>query len=97
MASGSIIDRQYLKIIATTYEGGPVGLEAVAATMSETPGRSKDMVEPFLLQLGFVARTKRARAVQGGRRAHRCGVRAPEPAVCLGSEHSRESRVPSRG
>ncbi len=55
------LDRAYMRVIATTYRGGPVGLEAVAATMSEDAGTLEDVVEPFLLQLGFVARTRRGR------------------------------------
>ncbi len=55
------LDRSYLRTIATTYEGGPVGLEAIAATLSEDGGTLEDVVEPFLLQIGFVARTRRGR------------------------------------
>jgi Holliday junction DNA helicase RuvB len=55
------LDRAYMRVIATTYRGGPVGLEAVAATMNEDAGTLDDVVEPFLLQLGFVARTRRGR------------------------------------
>ena len=55
------LDRKYLNVIGTTYEGGPVGLEAVAATLSEDAGTLEEMVEPYLLQLGFLARTRRGR------------------------------------
>jgi len=55
------LDRTYLRTIATTYEGGPVGLEAVAATMNEDAGTLEDVVEPFLLQVRFLARTRRGR------------------------------------
>lgn len=55
------LDRKYMQVIGTVYEGGPVGLEAVAATMSEDAGTLEDMVEPYLLQLGFLARTRRGR------------------------------------
>ncbi len=54
------LDRQYLKTIADIYRGGPVGLEAVAATLNEDAGTLEDVVEPYLLQLGFLARTRRA-------------------------------------
>lgn len=57
------LDRLYLKTIATTYQGGPVGLEAVAATLNEDSGTLEDVVEPFLLQIGFVARTRRGREI----------------------------------
>lgn len=55
------LDRTYLRIIAETYHGGPVGLEAIAATMGEDAGTLEDVVEPFLLQIGFVARTRQGR------------------------------------
>jgi len=57
------LDRAYLTTIATTYKGGPVGLETVAATMNEDAGTLEDVVEPFLLQIGFLARTRRGRAI----------------------------------
>ena len=57
------LDRSYLKTIATVYKGGPVGLETVAATMNEDSGTLEDVVEPFLLQIGFLARTRRGRAI----------------------------------
>src|SRR5688572_12118327 len=49
------LDRAYLKTIATTYEGGPVGLEAIAATLGEDSLTLEDVVEPYLLQIGFLA------------------------------------------
>ena len=55
------IDRKYLTAIGTTYRGGPVGLEAVAATLGEDSGTLESMVEPFLLQTGFLARTRKGR------------------------------------
>jgi Holliday junction DNA helicase RuvB len=55
------LDRAYLRCIAETYRCGPVGLEAVAATMNEDAGTLEDVVEPYLLQIGFLARTRRGR------------------------------------
>jgi Holliday junction DNA helicase RuvB len=57
------LDRTYLRTIAATYDGGPVGLEAVAATMNEDAGTLEDVVEPYLLQVGFLARTRRGRTL----------------------------------
>jgi Holliday junction DNA helicase RuvB len=57
------LDRQFLKVILDTYRGGPVGIEAVAATLGEETDTLVDVVEPFLLQIGFVARTRRGRLV----------------------------------
>ena len=55
------LDREYMRVIGTTYRGGPVGLEAIAATMGQDAGTLEDVVEPYLLQIGFVARTRRGR------------------------------------
>ena len=57
------LDRTYMEAIATTYEGGPVGVEAVAASMGEDAGTLQDVVEPYLLQVGFLARTRQGRQI----------------------------------
>ncbi len=55
------LDRKYLRVLGEVYEGGPVGLEALAATLGEDAGTLEDMVEPFLLQIAFLARTRKGR------------------------------------
>jgi Holliday junction DNA helicase RuvB len=55
------LDRKYLRVIATTYEGGPVGVEAIAATLGEDAGTLEEVCEPYLLQIGFLARTRKGR------------------------------------
>ena len=55
------LDRKYLRVIGEIYRGGPVGLEAVAATLNEDSGTLEDVVEPYLLQMGFLARTRKGR------------------------------------
>ena len=55
------LDRQFLRVIIETYDGGPVGIETVAATLGEETDTLEDVVEPFLLQIGFIARTRRGR------------------------------------
>jgi len=55
------IDRKYLRVIIEYYNGGPVGIEAVAATLSEEVSTLEEVVEPYLLKIGFVMRTKRGR------------------------------------
>lgn len=55
------LDRMYLQTLETVYEGGPVGVEAVAATMGEDAGTLEDVVEPYLLQIGLLARTRQGR------------------------------------
>ena len=57
------LDRTYMETIAQTYEGGPVGVEAVAASMGEDAGTLQDVVEPYLLQVGFLARTRMGRQI----------------------------------
>jgi holliday junction DNA helicase RuvB len=55
------LDRNFLSTIIRIYNGGPVGVEAIAATLNEEVDTLVDMVEPFLLQQGFVSRTKSGR------------------------------------
>ena len=55
------LDRKYLRTIQTTYEGGPVGLEAIAATMGDDGDTLEDVIEPYLLRIGFVSRTRQGR------------------------------------
>lgn len=57
------LDRTYIRTIHGIYHGGPVGLEAVAATLNEDAGTLEDVVEPYLLQIGFLARTRRGRMI----------------------------------
>jgi len=56
-----LIDRRILRTIVEKYEGGPVGLETIAVSVSEDPETVEDVYEPFLMQLGFLARTPRGR------------------------------------
>jgi len=55
------IDRMVLKTIIQKYNGGPVGLSTIAASISEEPDTIMDVVEPYLLQLGFLGRTAQGR------------------------------------
>jgi Holliday junction DNA helicase RuvB len=55
------LDRKYLQTIIHYYKGGPVGLEAIAATLQEEADTLVDMVEPFLLKIGFLNRTSAGR------------------------------------
>ncbi len=58
-----VMSRRFLRAIIELYNGGPVGIEALAATLSEPRDTLEDVVEPYLLQHGFVARTARGRVV----------------------------------
>jgi Holliday junction DNA helicase RuvB len=55
------LDRNFLSTIIRVYDGGPVGVEAISATLNEEVDTLVDMVEPFLLQQGFISRTKTGR------------------------------------
>lgn len=55
------IDRRMLEMIYTTYKGGPVGIEAVASSLNEESDTIEDVVEPYLLKIGFLRRTSRGR------------------------------------
>lgn len=56
-------DRRLLNIIITTYNGGPVGLETLAAALNEETVTIEDVYEPYLMQIGFLSRTARGRCV----------------------------------
>ena len=55
------LDRRFLKTIIEFYSGGPVGIEAIAATLQEETDTLVDVVEPFLLKIGMVIRTSSGR------------------------------------
>jgi len=76
-ASGlDAMDRRYLKTIIEHYDGGPVGVETMAATLSEERDVIEDVIEPYLIQQGLVQRTPRGRCITaGGYRA--VGLDAP--------------------
>ncbi|WP_395821484.1 Holliday junction branch migration DNA helicase RuvB [Devosia sp.] len=64
------LDRRYLKVIAENYGGGPVGIETVAAALSEPRDAIEEIVEPYLLQQGFIQRTPRGRMLTATAFAH---------------------------
>lgn len=58
-----LMDRRYLDCIALSFGGGPVGVETVAAALSEPRDAIEDIIEPYLIQMGFVQRTARGRVL----------------------------------
>jgi len=64
------LDRRFMTVIVEVYKGGPVGIEAVAATLGEEVDTLVDVVEPFLLQAGLLARTRKGRQVTSKAYAH---------------------------
>jgi holliday junction DNA helicase RuvB len=60
------MDRRYLTMIAISYRGGPVGVETLAAGLSEPRDTIEEVIEPYLIQLGLIARTARGRCLNEG-------------------------------
>ena len=64
------VDRNLLKAMIVKFDGKPVGLETLAATINEDAGTIEDVYEPYLLQIGFIARTPRGRVILSGGYRH---------------------------
>ena len=79
------MDRRYLDLIAVAFGGGPVGIETIAAALSEPRDAIEDIVEPYLMQNGLVQRTPRGRLLTPHAFAH-LGLAAParDPAAQFG-------------
>ena len=73
------LDRRYLTTMAEKFIGGPVGIDTLAAALGEPRDALEDIVEPFLIQLGFVNRTPRGRMLMPAAFAH-LGLEAPKSA-----------------
>ena len=71
------MDRRYLNMIADIYKGGPVGVETLAAGLSEPRDTIEEVIEPYLIQLGLVARTARGRCLNGRGWTH-LGITPPQ-------------------
>lgn len=69
-------DRNILRAIATTFSGGPVGLKSIAATVSEEESTIEDVYEPYLMRLGYIARTTKGRVITKAGRDH---IGVPDP------------------
>jgi Holliday junction DNA helicase RuvB len=71
------LDRKFLLTIIERFDGGPVGIESIAAAIGEERGTLEDVTEPFLIQQGFMARTARGRIATRASYLH-FGLQAPE-------------------
>jgi len=71
------MDRRYLTMIADIYRGGPVGVETLAAGLAEPRDTVEDVIEPYLIQLGLIARTARGRCLNAGGWKH-LGLAPPD-------------------
>jgi len=74
------MDRRYLRLIADNYGGGPVGVETLAAALSEQRDTLEEVIEPYLLQQGFLSRTPRGRMLARAGYAH-LGLEPPKAAL----------------
>jgi Holliday junction DNA helicase RuvB len=77
------LDRRYLRALIETYGGGPVGAETLAAALAEARDAVEDVIEPYLLQQGYVLRTPRGR-VAGGKAYEHLGLKPPAQPPPLG-------------
>ncbi len=73
------VDHKVLRTIIEKYDGGPVGIETIAASISEEADTIMDVYEPYLMQMGFLQRTSRGRVATRHAYAH-LGIETPEQA-----------------
>ena len=78
-------DRRYLKLLAENYGGGPVGVETIAAALSEARDAIEEVIEPFLLQQGLIQRTPRGRMLAAKAWKH-LGLSAPRSDDLFGDD-----------
>jgi len=74
------MDRRMLRLMIDNFDGGPVGIESLAAALSEERGTLEDVIEPFLIQQGFIIRTARGRMATHKAYIH-LGLKAPRRPV----------------
>ena len=72
-----IMDQRYLTLVATSFGGGPVGIETIAAALSEPRDAIEDIIEPYLIQQGFLQRTPRGRVLTANAFKH-IGLQEPK-------------------
>ncbi|MHC4792529.1 MAG: Holliday junction branch migration DNA helicase RuvB [Planctomycetota bacterium] len=71
------LDKALLRALVNVYDGGPAGVDAIAATLGEERDTLEDVVEPYLLQIGFLRRTKRGREITKQACEH-LGLKSPK-------------------
>ena len=71
------LDRRYLQMLIERFDGGPAGVESLAAALAEDSGTLEDVVEPYLIQQGFVMRTARGR-IATPQAYLQCGLPVPQ-------------------
>lgn len=80
------LDRKYLRALIDFYGGGPAGINAIAASLGEDQGTLEDVVEPYLLKIGFVVRTQRGREATPRAYQH-LGLKAPRRKLAQAQEN----------
>jgi Holliday junction DNA helicase RuvB len=78
-----VMDRKLLEAVVHRFDGGPVGLDNVAAAIGEEPGTIEDVIEPYLIQQGYLQRTPRGRVATLAAYRH-LGLAPPPRAVAGG-------------
>lgn len=78
------LDRRYMNLVAETFGGGPVGIETIAAALSEPRDAIEDIVEPYLLQQGLIQRTPRGRLLTAQAFKHLGLAVPPQTAAQMG-------------
>jgi Holliday junction DNA helicase RuvB len=71
------LDKRYLTMIALNFGGGPVGIETIAAGLSEPRDAIEDIIEPYMIQQGFIQRTPRGRVLTANAWKH-LGLQVPK-------------------
>ena len=71
-----VMDRKLLEALIHRFDGGPVGLDNIAASIGEEPGTIEDVIEPYLIQQGYLQRTPRGRMATAAAWRH-LGLAAP--------------------
>jgi len=74
-----VMDRKYINMVAGSFGGGPVGIETIAAALSEPRDAIEEIIEPYLIQKGFVQRTPRGRVATPAAWSH-LGLAVPAAA-----------------
>ena len=77
-----LMDRKLLEAVIHRFDGGPVGLDNIAASIGEEAGTIEDVIEPYLIQQGFLQRTPRGRVATQAAWRH-LGLLAPHPSLDL--------------
>src|SRR3546814_13478987 len=85
------LDRRLLNLIIENFDGGPVGVESLAAALSEERGTLEDVIEPYLIQQGLLVRTARGRMASHKAYRHLGLKPRSDPGLGLGDSKDRKS------